>query len=112
MTQKQRQELNLKVGDTAYFYISEWPDPDKVTIMGECEEGQGYEAHSPKWAAEHDGDGAIHTCNGYLVKTRQDARAVNLRYARQKREEYAKEVAQYTRCIQWLDYVIMNGGKL
>lgn len=112
MTQwNQRELVNLKVGDKAYFIADWWGKPDIVTITGECDEGHGYTAYSPAFAAEHDGDGDIHTCNGFLCKTKQEARAESLRVLRQRRKEYVESQANSTRSIQYIDYIISRGGR-
>jgi hypothetical protein len=49
----QRERLQLKVGDKAYFLYNEtYGIFDLVTITGECEEGYGYQAYSPMWDKE------------------------------------------------------------
>ena|ERR1700734_2908063 len=103
--QYQRRDLNLKVDDKAWLYTEEWPYPEIVTITGECDEGEGYEA------VRANGD-TIHTCNGTLLATRKAVRAENLRIAKKRRKEYAETQAKYTRAIQWLDWVIHQKGKV
>jgi hypothetical protein len=111
--------IDLKVGDKAYWIFGSW-DYEVITITGECDEGDGYTAHSPKFAAEHPEtdpsdpeavSGAVHTCNGFLAKTRKEARAESLRLARKLRAEYAAKQAEYSRGIQYLDWVIARKGK-
>lgn len=119
---KQRQLVPLKPGEQAYFFSgwkdnwSNWGKPDLVTITGECDEGDGYTAHSPAFAAEHpehpeDERGCIHTCNGFLCKTRREARAKSLEIARGMRKKYAEQQAHVTQVVQYLDWIISRGGK-
>src|SRR5271170_1332291 len=110
----QRKLIDFKPGDKAYWIFGDWPDYEVITITGECDEGDGYTAHSPKYAAEHpDPDpndpehvpGAIHTCNGFLCKTKKEARAETLRIVKKVRAEYAAQEAWYNKNIQYLDWV-------
>jgi hypothetical protein len=112
--------MTLKPGDKVYWIFGDWGDYEVITITGECDEGDGYTAYSPKFAAEHpepdpndpeDVPGSIHTCNGFLCKTKKEARAESLRLARITRARYAEKQAEYTRCIQYLDWVIANKGR-
>lgn len=107
----QRERLNLKAGDRAYF-IADWLGrTDVVTITGECDEGGGYTAVSPAFAAEHGGDGAVHTCNGFVAKTRREARGESLRVLRLRRRELAEQQAAASRTIAYIDHVISRGGR-
>jgi hypothetical protein len=115
---KQREKLNLKVGDKAYFF-SDFGDivPHLVTIEGDCEEGTGYSAFDPKWETRDENDvytvtgGSIHTCNGSLFKTKREARAEVVRLANKYRKEWAEKQAKACRVIQWLDYLLATGGR-
>jgi hypothetical protein len=116
----QRKLVSLKPGDKAYWILGDYGDYELITITGECYEGDGYTAFSQQFADEHpDADptdpeyvpGAIHTCNGFLCKTLKEAKAESLRLAKITRAEYAALQAKYTRCIQYLDWVIAHKGK-
>lgn len=122
MAQKQRELIPLKPGDKAYLFTGwkenwdNWGKPDVVTIRGDCDEGTGYEAYSPAYAAKYpdypeDERGSIHTCNGFLCKTRKEARAKSLEIARTLRKKYAAEQAYTTQAVQYLDWIISRGGK-
>lgn len=116
----QRQLISLKIGDKAYWVQGTYGIPEVITITGDCEEGDGYTAHSPRYAIEYPNldpndpehvPGAIHTCNGFLCKTKKEARAESLRIVKALRVEYARQQAWYNKNIQYLDWVIVNRGK-
>ncbi len=113
----QRKLMSLQPGDKAYWINGDWGKPEVITITGECEEGDGYTAYSPRFAAEYppsdpeDVPGATHTCNGFLCKTRKEARAESLRIAKELRVQYAAKQAEYTQAVQYLDWVITRRGK-
>jgi hypothetical protein len=114
LIQDQRKEFNLKIGDKAYF-ISDWyGKPDVVTILGECDEGQGYIAYCSSFAKDKDNvedAGRIHTCNGFLTKTKKDARQESLRILHIRRKEMALEQTKISKIIQYIDYVVSKKGK-
>lgn len=110
---EQRDNLKLKVGDKAYYlYDESYGIFDVVTITGECEEGRGYEAYSPRWAAEKsESDGIIHTCNSTLLKTKREARAETIRILHNYRKEMVEQQGRACRSIQYIDYVLSKKGR-
>lgn len=121
MTQwKQREVCPAKVGDKIYWISGNWGKPEVITVTGECDEGSGYTAFSQRFAEEYpkgdpsdpeDTPGSIHTCNGWIAKTKKEARAESLRIARKLRVQYAAKQAEASRVVQYLDWVIARGGK-
>jgi hypothetical protein len=112
MIQEQRKELNLTVGDKAYLIYDHYGQPDIVTITGECEEGRGYTAYSPFFARDHEGDGAIHTCNGFLAKSKTIARKESLRILRILHKDLKKEQSRLNQAAQYIDYVFSKKGRI
>lgn len=119
---KQREVCPAKVGDKIYWIGGgDWGKPELVTITGECEDGSGYTAFSQCWADEHpnvvdpddpdDKPGMIHTCNGFICKTKKEARAESLRIAKKLRAEYAAQQSWASKVIRYLDWIISRKGK-
>lgn len=115
---KQREKLKLKVGDKAYFFLDLGDViPHLVTIKGDCDEGDGYDAYDPKWETKDENGnyavtgGDIHTCCGSLFKTKREARAEVIRLAKKCRKEWVEEQAKACRIIQWLDYLLATKGR-
>lgn len=118
MIQHQREDLKLKTGDTAYYLVDEtYGVFDLVTILGECDEGQGYSAFSPWWVAnyppreEGDKPGHIHTCNNTLVKTKREARDETIRILQKSRKHMVQQQGAYCRGIQYIDFVLSRKGR-
>jgi hypothetical protein len=118
----QRKLVSLRPGDKAWWISGNWGKPELVEITGECDEGDGYTAHSKRFAEQYPdkGDpsdpdfcepGSIHTCNGFICKTRQEARAESLKIARNLREQWAAKRKEAEHVVQYLDWVIAMKGK-
>lgn len=104
-------DLNLKIGDIAYFVMDEFGKPEKVIITGDCDEGTGYTAYSQASAIKHNDTGMIHTCNGSLYRTKKEARIESLRILRKTREDHVERQTYYLKCIQYIDLVISRNGR-
>ena len=123
MTQwKQREVCPAKAGDKIYWIHGDWGKPELITVTGECDDGPGYTAFSQRWADDHPdtGDpddpefskpGMIHTCNGFICKTKKEARAESLKIARRMRADYAAQQSWASKVVRYLDWVIARGGK-
>jgi len=118
----QRQLMALKPGDKAWWISGNWGKPEVVTITGECDEGDGYTAYSKRFAEQYppkgdpkdedyDEPGSIHTCNGFLAATRQEARTESLRIARALRPVWAQKRREAQSVVAYLDWVISKKGQ-
>lgn len=113
----QRELFPAKIGDKLFFINGgDWGKPEIITVTGECDEGDGYEAFSQSYFdkyPEHDEHGKtnIHTCNGFICKTKKQARGESLRLLKKFREEYAAQQAEASKVIRYVDWIISRGGK-
>jgi hypothetical protein len=102
LIQKQKIELNLKIGDFAYL-VSEYSGRiEKVCITGDCDEGYGYTGTI--------GSEEIHTCNSYLTESLKKAKRKSTEILKKEMLKNKKEQSRLSKNQIFYEYWIWRGG--
>jgi hypothetical protein len=107
--------LGLKPGDIAWFYPGRgsWDYPEKIRITGPCadEIGHGYSAQvlepepTELWKKQ-----GIHTCNGFLCKSKAAVRREFHRSLSESAKKLEENIRISRQNLRWMEWVLAGNG--